>query len=252
MNAIIGYTTLAKAENNPPTTREYLGKIEDSSQHLLALINDILEMSRIESGKVELEQAPEDLCAILDAMYDLFAEQMKQKKMAFSVHTSQVHHRYVWCDKKNLNRVLLNVLSNAFKFTPEGGTITASLYEINGVEIAKMILEQMGFVLETAENGQIAVDMISASSPGYYDAVLMDIQMPVMDGYAATRAIRSLNDAALANVPILAMTANAFQEDVRAAMDAGMQAHIAKPIDIGAMMSALTKVLKNDQEQIKR
>ena len=73
-----------------------------------------------------------------------------------------------------------------------------------------------------------------------------------MDGYAATRAIRSLNDAALANVPILAMTANAFQEDVRAAMDAGMQAHIAKPIDIGAMMSALTKVLKNDQEQIKR
>lgn len=134
MNAIIGYTTLAKAENNPPTTREYLGKIEDSSQHLLALINDILEMSRIESGKVELEQAPEDLCAILDAMYDLFAEQMKQKKMAFSVHTSQVHHRYVWCDKKNLNRVLLNVLSNAFKFTPEGGTITASLYEINGVE----------------------------------------------------------------------------------------------------------------------
>ena len=283
-----------------------------------------------------------------------------------------MHHRYVWCDKKNLNRVLLNVLSNAFKFTPEGGTITASLYEINGVEedygsyelrvqdsgigmsrefvermwgaferertstdsgvegtglglaitksivdlmggtievltapgsgteiilrfkfrlaekeelreenaageaaggetmdftgkrlllvednainleIAKMILEQMGFVLETAENGQIAVDMVSASSPGYYDAVLMDIQMPVMDGYAATRAIRSLNDAALANVPILAMTANAFQEDVRAAMDAGMQAHIAKPIDIGAMMSALTKVLKNDQEQIKR
>ena len=372
MNAIIGYTTLAKAENNPPTTREYLGKIEDSSQHLLALINDILEMSRIENGKVDLELAPEDLCAILDSVHDLFAEQMKQKKMDFSVHTSQVHHRYVWCDKKNLNRVLLNVLSNAFKFTPEGGTITASLYEINGVEedygsyelrvqdsgigmsrefvermwgaferertstdsgvegtglglaitksivdlmggtievltapgsgteiilrfkfrlaekeelreenaageaaggetmdftgkrlllvednainleIAKMILEQMGFVLETAENGQIAVDMVSASSPGYYDAVLMDIQMPVMDGYAATRAIRSLNDAALANVPILAMTANAFQEDVRAAMDAGMQAHIAKPIDIGAMMSALTKVLKNDQEQIKR
>lgn len=364
MNAIIGYTNLAKAEANPPTTQDYLGKIEDSSQHLLALINDILEMSRIESGKVELEYAPEDLCEILDSMRDLFAEQMRQKQMDFSVHTSQVHHRYVWCDKKNLNRILLNILSNAYKFTPEGGTVSASLYEISGeeegygayelrirdtgigmsrefvermwgaferertstvsgvegtglglaitksivdlmggtievltapgsgteiilrfkfrlagredvhredaaedapreeavdftgkrlllvednainMEIAKMILEQMGFTMETAENGKIAVDRVSASQPGYYDAILMDIQMPVMDGYAATKAIRALDNRALADIPILAITANAFREDVQAALDAGMQAHIAKPIDIGKLTRALQNVLR--------
>ena len=363
MNAIIGYTNLAKAENNPPTTQEYLGKIEDSSRHLLALINDILEMSRIESGKVELEYAPEDLREILDSMRDLFAEQMRQKQMDFSVHTTQVHHCYVWCDKKNLNRILLNILSNAYKFTPTGGSVSASLYEISGeeegygsyelrvrdngigmsrefvermwgaferersstvsgvegtglglaitkrivdlmggtievltapgsgteiilrfrfrladgeelpkdvaaadtageetvdftgkrlllvednvvnMEIAKMILEQMGFTIDTAENGQIAVDKVSASQSGTYDAILMDIQMPVMDGYTAAKAIRALDNRALAGIPILAMTANAFQEDVQAAMDAGMQAHIAKPIDIGILVKTLQNVL---------
>ena len=111
------------------------------------------------------------------------------------------------------------------------------------MEIAGMILSQAGFVVETAENGRIAVDMVSASAPGYYDAILMDIQMPVMDGYEATRAIRALPNKALADIPILAMTANAFKEDVEAAANAGMQAHIAKPVDVGIMMKTLTGVL---------
>ena len=121
------------------------------------------------------------------------------------------------------------------------------LVEDNAInmEIAKMILEQMGFSLETAENGQAAVDMVAASQPGHFDAVLMDIQMPVMDGYAATRAIRALDNTELASVPILAMTANAFREDVQAAMDAGMQAHIAKPIDIGDLTKTLRSVLRS-------
>lgn len=112
------------------------------------------------------------------------------------------------------------------------------------MEIARMILEQMGFIVEPAENGQIAVHLVSASLPGHYDAILMDIQMPVMDGYAATRAIRALENKELANIPILAMTANAFQEDVNAAMNAGMQAHIAKPIDIGVLTKTLQSTLK--------
>ena len=365
MNAIVGYTNLAQKETSPEQIRTYLDKINSSSQHLLALINDILEMSRIESGRVELEFVPVDLRAVFDGMRDLFSEQMKQKNMDFQVHTSQVQHPYVWCDRKNLNRVLLNILSNAYKFTPEGGTITATLWEsgisengygsyeirvqdtgigmskefveklfnaferertstVSGVEgtglgmsitksivdlmggtidvmtapgtgtaiiirltfklaeendlpaeekasgetdakepevdfsskrlllvednlvnmeIAVMILEQAGFRVETAENGKVAVDMVSASQPGYYDAVLMDIQMPVMDGYEATRAIRGLPDKALAGIPILAMTANAFKEDEQAAAEAGMQAHISKPIDVGAMMKTLTAVL---------
>ncbi|MBQ1491863.1 MAG: response regulator, partial [Blautia sp.] len=368
MNAIIGYTTLALQTDCSPEVKEYLHKIEMSSGHLLALINDILEMSRIESGRIELEFVPADLTAVFEGMRDLFAEQMKQKKMDFQVHTGQIQNRYVWCDRKNLNRVLLNLLSNAYKFTPEGGQVIASIYEsgqgdngysdyeirvqdsgigmsrefadrmfhaferertstVSGIEgtglglsitksiidlmggtievltapgsgtqivmhlkfklakesdvpdaerrggpseaeeteeeevdfstrrlllvednlinmeIANMILSQAGFMVETAENGQVAVDMVSAAESGYYDAIMMDIQMPVMDGYEATRAIRALPDKNKACVPILAMTANAFKEDVEAAFEAGMQAHIAKPIDVGVMMKTLTKVL---------
>ena len=134
MNAIIGYTNLAQKEEDITRAHEYLDKIESSSQHLLALINDILEMSRIESGTIELEYLPMDLRALFDDIQDLFSEQMKQKKLDFQVHTGQVQNRYVWCDRKNLNRVLLNILSNAYKFTPEGGHITASLCEIGNVE----------------------------------------------------------------------------------------------------------------------
>ena len=106
-----------------------------------------------------------------------------------------------------------------------------------------MILEQAGFMLETAENGQIAVDKVSASQPGYYDAILMDVQMPIMNGYEATRAFRALKNKELASIPILAMTANAFKEDELAALEAGMQAHISKPIDIKIMMKTLSSVL---------
>ena len=364
MNAIIGYTNLTLQEEISPAAREYLGKIKTSSQHLLSLINDILEMSRIENGKLELEYEPVDLCKMLEEIHDLFAQQMADKKIDFSIHNAQVQHRYAWCDRKNLNRVLLNIVSNAYKFTPEGGTISATLWETvgldtgysayelrvkdNGIgmsrefadhmfnaferertstvsklegtglglaitkriidlmggtievitspgsgtemiirlklqlakeadiqngqlsepsggdvpaldntgirlllvedndinrEIANMILVQAGFEVENAENGKVAVDMVAASEPGYYDAILMDIQMPVMDGYEATRAIRALDDEALARIPILAMTANAFKEDEQAAEAAGMQAHIAKPLDIDKMLQTLTEVL---------
>ena len=369
MNAIIGYTNLAMKEESSPEICEYLKKIEGSSQHLLALINDILEMSRIESDTIELEFVPTDLCAVFDGMRDLFSEQMKEKNLDYQVHTEQIKNRYVWCDRKNLNRVLLNILSNAYKFTPEGGSITASLFEagsgengystyeihvqdtgigmsrefvekmfhaferertstasgiegtglglsitksivdlmggtievmtapgsgtkfiirlklqlarekdipdaeksqdkeeketaskereidystkrillvednIVNMEIANIILSQTGFKVETAENGKIAVDMVAGSEPGYYDAILMDIQMPEMDGYEATRTIRALPDSRLSKIPILAMTANAFKEDEEACMQAGMQAHIAKPIDVAKMIETLTNVL---------
>ena len=117
------------------------------------------------------------------------------------------------------------------------------------MEIAKMILTQAGFRVETAENGKIAVDMVSNSTPGYYDAILMDIQMPVMDGYEATRTIRSLQDKELSRIPILAMTANAFKEDIKAAESAGMQAHIAKPVDVGVMMKKLEHVLLEAEKE---
>ena len=363
MNAIIGYTNLARKEPSLEKVHEYLGKIDSSGKHLLTLINDILEMSRIENGVTELEYAPADLCSLFEEIGDLFAEQMKQKDLDFSVHDSQVQNRLVWCDTKNLNRVLLNVVSNAYKFTPAGGKITATLYEsgsgddgygsyefrvqdsgigmsrefvdkmftaferertstdsgVEGtglglaitkrlvdlmggtievltspgsgtqiiirlklklateedlqkdsspedeeevdftgkrllvvednainMEIACMILIQQGFQVDTAENGKVALDMVSSSPPGTYDAILMDIQMPIMDGYAATRAIRALDNKELADIPILAMTANAFQEDVQAAKEAGMQAHVAKPVDVAVLIKELKTVLKKN------
>ncbi len=107
-----------------------------------------------------------------------------------------------------------------------------------------ILLEEVGFALDTAENGQIAVDKIKASKPGDYQAVLMDIQMPVMNGYDAARAIRKLKNPDLANIPIIAMTANAFSEDVQAAKDAGMNSHIAKPIDVPKMIETLSEILR--------
>ena len=367
MNAIIGYTTLAKQEAETPQLQDYLTKIESSSQHLLSLLNDILEMSRIESGKLELDFTPEDLPAIFEDIYDLFSGQMAQKGIDYSVHASQLKNRYVWCDKQSLNRVLLNVLSNAYKFTPEGGTIKVSVlemgnaedgygsYEISiqdtgigmskefvdkmfnaferertstvsgiegtglglaitkrivdlmggtievltspgsgtvfiirvkfrlaredelpstdekedshlaeqnmafsgmrvllvedniiNMEIANLILEQLGFIVDTAEDGKMAVEMVEEFPPSTYDIILMDIQMPIMDGYEATREIRSLEDPTRANVPIVAMTANAFAEDVQTARDVGMQGHIAKPIDIAVMVQTLNDVIRKD------
>ena len=384
MNAIIGYVELSKKlhkvcesctrercpDDVPNKMFDFLKKIEASSQHLLALINDVLEMSRIESGKMELEETPNNLIKIFTDVRDMFATQMQSKKIDFTVDTAQIENKFVYCDENRLNRILLNLLSNAYKFTPEGGKISVTLKEVerlkdekvesdvtsnfsptyelrvkdSGIgmtaefaakvfeaferertstvskiqgtglgmaitksivdlmggkisvvtapgegtefiidlqfklaeeeisaeveeektaeinfaqkklllvddievnrEIAKMLLEGSGFIVDTAADGAEAVEKISASKVGDYDAVLMDIQMPIMDGYAATKKIRALANAELAKIPILAMTANAFSEDVQAAKDAGMDGHIAKPIDIPQMMKTLAEVLK--------
>ncbi len=364
MNAIVGYVNLAKDEElSLPEIREYLGKIENSSQHLLALINDILEMSRIESGKMEPELVSTDLRRIMADVRDMFAAQMSEKKITYTVKWDGIDNYGVMCDKNRLNRVLLNLISNAYKFTPIGGSVSVSLtqqgpeengsckYElrvkdsgigmspefaervfeaferertstVSGIqgtglgmaitksivdmmggsihvvtapnqgsefiielsfatsaiedteqinresarsaektvdftgmrllltddvminrEIAAKILRKLGFTVETAENGQEAVDKVSGSEAGYYAAVLMDIQMPVMDGYEATRQIRCLPDKSHAEIPVIAMTANAFSEDVQKAKDAGMNAHVAKPIDMQNLVQTLTDVL---------
>ena len=355
MNAIIGYTNLAQRKDaTPEEIQDFLGKIQNSSQHLLALINDVLEMSRIESGKMELDAAPANIEKVLRDLHDMFATQMQGKKINFVVE-SKVEHKFVSCDTHRLNRVLLNLTSNAYKFTPEGGTISITLSEISagsyelrvkdsgigmapefaktvfepftrertstvsGIqgtglgmaitksivdlmggtidvvtapgkgtefilrvdfpladesevepeiiaepteeldfsakklllvedievnrEIALMILEEVGFSVDTAVNGRDAVEKVAASKPGDYDAILMDIQMPVMNGYEAAQAIRALENKKLAEIPIIAMTANAFSEDVERAKAAGMNDHIAKPLDVPKMMETLQKIL---------
>lgn len=358
MNAIIGYIQIAKdVKNVPEEELEYLDKIEFSSKHLLSLINDILDMSRIENGKMELLPEPTDLVQLMEEIHVIFANQMKEKNIKYVVEEKDIEDRYVMCDANRMNRVLLNLISNALKFTPEGGMVSAilrqtetskekGLYEIRvrdtgmgmspefvkhvfesfsrestaakiqgtglgmaitksivdlmggeiklnttqgegtefivelcfeiakekpksdeelaeeevkidyskhklllvedqavNREIAIKILNKFGFTVDHAENGQVAVDKIAASTPGEYTAVLMDIQMPVMNGYDSTRAIRMLDTPELANIPIIAMSANAFKEDVQAALEAGMNGHIAKPIEIKKLIGTLDAVI---------
>mgnify|MGYP002626387870 CR=1 FL=1 len=372
MNAITGYVNLSKnlhkycenctlvhcPEDVPNKTYDFLKKIDASSQHLLSLINDVLEMSRIENGKMELENKPVNIRKIFIDVQDMFATQMDTKGIEFTVDTSKIQNKFVICDENRLNRVLLNLISNAYKFTPKDGSISVTLeqkdagenfgnYEIrvkdtgigmseefaqkvfeaferersstvskiqgtglgmaitksivdlmNGDikvitkldhgtefiinvryeltdeisddeddnlaeeidftgkklllvedievnrEIATMILEGAGFIVSTAVNGKDAVEKVTNSQVGDFDAVLMDIQMPIMNGYEATAAIRQLDNKKLAEIPIIAMTANAFSEDVQAAKNAGMNGHIAKPIDIPKMLEVLADILK--------
>ncbi|MBP3825946.1 MAG: response regulator, partial [Butyrivibrio sp.] len=365
MNAIIGYINLAEDENvTMDELKDYLQKIKGSSHHLLALINDVLEMSRIESGKMELEPVPINLIETFDEVRDMFGLQMEEKKIDYVVRCKDVEDPYVYCDKNRLNRVLLNLISNAYKFTPEGGKVEVTLEQktavidgcadylvsvkdsgigmseefskkvfdaferektaaVSGIQgtglgmsivknivdlmggtitvktatgkgtefvielslnrqskeeiekisrkveskesgatvdfsgmrllladdmlinrqIAVRLLEKQGFMVDTAEDGKEAVEKVKNSEKGYYRAVLMDIQMPQIDGYEASRLIRALDDEDKRNIPIIAMTANAFAEDVKRAKEAGMNAHIAKPIDVKNMMEVLTDIL---------
>lgn len=358
MNAIVGFTDLAMAHiDEKEQVLDYLRKLGQSSNHLLSLINDVLDMSRIESGKMVLSEKNEDLVEIVNALKDIVQADVNAKNLAFDVEMD-ISESGIVCDKLRLNQVLLNVLSNAIKYTQVGGAIhmhisekesmkpDSSMYEFRirdngmgmkpdflktiyepftransstvsgiqgtglGMSITKNIVEMMGgridifseeskgtevvikldfklhgsarirarmesenfdfkgkkvllvednemnrqiacdlledngFEVFTAENGEEAVELVRQSVPGQYDIVLMDVQMPVMDGYAATRAIRVLPAGYQSRIPIIAMTANAFEEDRKAALDAGMDEHISKPINFDKMKYILSRFLK--------
>ncbi len=359
MNAIIGYTNLAREKKTTETEiRGYLEKIAAAEDYLLSLINDVLEMSRIESGRLELEYAEMNLPETITESAEMIRSQMEKKQISFHVDASDVKHPIVLGDRNRLRRIMMNLLSNACNFTPEGGHVDFLLTEteasegtasfrlsvkdtgigmseefshkifdsferernstLSGVggtglglaitkafvdrmdgtievfteqgrgtefivtltlktaeqpeaaapaekerdfsvltgkkllivddmdvnrEITAMTLQEMGFETDTAVNGQDAVDRLNAPGPGAFDLILMDIQMPVMNGYEATRAIRHLEDPALAAIPIVAVTANAFSDDVRNAFESGMDGHVAKPIDLERLMETIWDVL---------
>lgn len=362
MNAVIGFTRLGmQAGDDIEKVREYLSKILVSSNHLLGIVNEVLEISRIESGQTKLEEIPCSLKAIADETDIIIREQALEKKQIYTVDMFGIQNEYVLCDKLRVKEILVNLLGNAVKYTPEGGKISLKIcqtfsqdpkygnYEMhvkdngcgmneeflqklfepferqqnftvsgiqgtglgmtivknfvdmmdgtidvksqenkgteitvklrfaltdqvaeakkqenvagymtakfagkrlllcedNGLnrEIAASVLRQAGFLVETAENGQEAVDKVKASEGGYYDAVLMDIQMPVMDGYTATKEIRKMEDKILAEIPIIAISANAFDEDRKSSYEAGMDGHLAKPIDVDELLEMLGNML---------
>ncbi len=364
MNAIIGFTALADSHiDNKEKVRDYLGKISVSSQHLLSLINDVLDMSRIESGKVLINASEAHLTDVINDICTIVHANISSKQLNFNIDTNDIIHDDIFVDKLRLQQVLLNILSNAVKFTPTGGMIslkviekqltdnktawfefrikdngigmseefrnmifdaftreqtstvsgiqgtglgmaitkkivdmmggtisvnseegsgsefivylpcrivdkvseddgtdknkgdTVSIHDIKGKTvliaednelnqmIAKAILEEMGLTVDIAENGESAVRKITEADAGHYSIVLMDIQMPVIDGYEAAKRIRSLKDEGKADIPIVAVTANAFEEDKKLALSVGMNGHLAKPYDIGQIRKTLIELL---------
>lgn len=357
MNAIIGYTKLASSNmDNKEKLKDYLGKIDQSSTHLLSLINDVLDMSRIESNKMTINEKRESLSDIINSIRNMVDANLSRKKHQLDIQIN-IQNDHIFCDRLRLNQILLNILSNSIKYTNDGGMVSLTLsqsdsskpncnsykfvVEDNGIgmseeylksifipfsreknttvsgiqgtglgmtitknlvdmmggtikvesklgkgttttviidfkvdestdsdapaedkttynlagrkvllvednelnrEIATMILEESGMEVFTANDGTVAVEMMKKASPGDYDLVLMDIQMPQMNGYEATRQIRALKTK-ISTIPIIAMTANAFEEDRREAIASGMNEHISKPIDVDLMRKTISEVL---------
>lgn len=232
MNAIIGFLHLLTEQQEEPARRkEYIRKMEDSSELLLSIINNVLEMPQLESGKTVLEETARSAEQMVDSVCSLPASQMQAKNITFE-KTVEVQHPFVWCDMPKLQEVYLNILNNANKYTPAGGKVSMRLTELPSdqegyvvfkteiaedndlnAEIAAELLTEMGFAAERVQDGSICVSMMEQAEGGYYDLILMDIQMPNMNGYQAAEAIRKMDDPSKACIPIVAMTANAFEED---------------------------------------
>lgn len=361
MNAVLGFTNLAiQAGDDTEKIQDYLSKIQISGNHLLGIVNEVLEISRIESGQTKLDETVCNIADIVNETDVIIRAQALEKKQEFTIDIWQVQDMYVYCDKLRAKEILVNLLGNAVKYTQTGGRISLRIiqqpceqegygnYEIhvkdngcgmsqeflqkifvpferqanstisgiqgtglgmtiikgfvdamNGTidiiseenkgtevivrlrhklaeapqtedtqepaaypkeffagkrillvednslnrEIAIAILEEAGLKVDSAENGAIAVEKVANSRSGYYDAVLMDIQMPIMDGHTATRQIRALKNQSLARIPIIAVSANAFDEDMEASYEAGMNGHLAKPIIVSELFETLGDIL---------
>lgn len=360
MNAIIGFTDIAQKHiDDKERVMEALAKVRMSGEHLLILINDVLDMSRVESGTVKFEEEPTCIETGRDNLYSLLNGSAEAKNIRFTSEIDEsVEHKWVYADRLLMMRILTNIVSNSVKYTDPGGsirllaeelpcekegyaryrytvsdtgigmseeylkhvfepfsraesatksgvigtglgmTITKSLVELLGgtisvesergkgttvrvefenriaepvkqsttgkeglhvnikgkkilvvednklnAEIVTDMLDDEGAIIDVAEDGDVAVDKLRDMKEGQYDLVLMDVQMPKMNGYEATKAIRSLPNPFAAGIPIIAMTANAFDEDKRNAYAAGMNAHISKPIEVEKLLNTLAEII---------
>ena len=360
MNAIVGFTDIAMKRKPDKEVEDCLKKIRQSSEYLMTLINDVLDISRIESGKLEYKPVLVDLRDMTDTVLSIARGYMENRDLNFSVSREELKNPYVMADELRIREVLLNIISNAVKFTKDGGTISfaaenapgnddhhiiiryrisdtgigmseefqsrifdefsqendgartsykgtglgmaiAKKYvdlmggkievssrqgvgstftveiplriaeqiltekeeklrkdmDLHGLhvllaedndlnaEIAVSLLEEQGMIVTRAADGKSALLQFCNTAPGTFDLILMDIMMPEMNGYETTKAIRNLSDRPDGKeIPIIAMTANAFAEDVQAALDAGMDDHVAKPMDMDILISAIEKCVK--------
>ena len=361
MNAIIVYTQLLENNlDNKKQALDYISKLKSSSTILLSLINYILEMTQIESGKLDLKKEIGDLDDLVKNINVVVEPLIKEKKLHYSYHL-EIKHHHIICDKTKLREIVLNILSNAIKYTPEGGNIELLIQEISfennkvkyhfiiidngigmkedflphifeefarektsteskvpgvglGLPIVKSLIDMMNgtiqvesklnkgtkftvelsfltslqvenvnerntstldfsgkhillvednelnaeigiellntfkVIIDLAKNGEECIKILEKMPEGYYDLILMDIQMPIMDGYEATKIIRSFNNKN-AQIPIIAMTANAFEEDRKHALQLGMNEHLAKPVDIEKLKDVFTKYFNHEKRE---
>lgn len=322
MNGITGMLTLAEGRLTPEhPAMQYLTKANELSGHLLSLINDILDMSRIEAGKVELEQAPFSLRALGGRLYDMFAKTLDANGIHYAANFEEMTADWVIGDELRISQVIINFLSNAVKFTSQGEIIvtfrqimlrdgkvdlmvrvhdtgigmkaefisrifrpfeqedTSTTRRFGGTGLGMAISDQLVKLM----GGQIVVESLPESSSdftvflslpvmeapagaaaaeaapaetaaqpaSYYDLILMDIQMPVMDGRTAARTIRGLARPDAADIPIYALSADAFAEDERLSRENGMNGHLTKPIDFDALWQ-IAQDIENRKETAKR
>lgn len=361
MNVILGYNELMKPYLTDPILVDYQHKIEQSGKLLLSIINNVLDMSRIESGKMVVEERAEQIGLVVEEIENVFESSAQEKNIEFTTSVDVDHTHVLW-DGFKVREILMNLVGNAFKYTPEGGHITIDVKELNctrsgyvriqtqvkdtgvgmsedylptlfdsfsreynttigkvsgsglgmaivknlvdmmdgdicvkskrgegtcftvtfehriadeecielnqeldvldgksvlqgkhvllvednelNAEIAMAILEQSGLILDRVEDGLACINRLSEVDADLYDLILMDIQMPNVNGYEATRRIRQFKNLKKASIPILAMTANAFEEDKKMAMEAGMNGHISKPIDVNALENQIINLFK--------
>ena len=291
MNAIIGFSELAlRRKDIDDLMHDYLDKISGSAHHLLDLINDILDMSRIEAGRLVLRKEPFSLRSMISQIDAMVFSQCREKGITYSSRIfDDIGDGYIG-DIIKLKQILINILSNAVKFTDKGGRVALVVEKVNeyddlttlrfsvrdtghgmdkdfipkifdafsqeedgestkygstglGMAITKKVLSVNGAVPEHAVNGREALELFARSGPWYYDAILMDVKMPEMDGLEATEAIRALDRPDAELIPIVAMTANAFDEDIKRSLQAGMNAHLTKPFDAGHLCAVLGELI---------
>ena len=361
MNVILGYNELMKQYLTDPILVDYQNKIEQSGKLLLSIINNVLDMARIESGKMVVEERAEQIGLVVEEIENVFESSAQEKNIVFTTSVDVDHTHVLW-DGFKVRESLMNLVGNAFKYTPDGGHIAIDVKELDcarsgyvriqtqikdtgigmsedylptlfdsfsreynttigkvsgtglgmaivknlvdmmdgdicvkskigegtcftltfehkiadadsiewnqeldvldeksilegkrvllvednelNAEIAMAILEQSGLVLDRVEDGLACVNRLSEVDADLYDLILMDIQMPNMNGYEATRRIRQFENEKKASIPILAMTANAFEEDKKMAMEAGMNGHISKPIDVNVLEKQIINIFK--------
>ena len=284
MNVILGYNQLMKTQLTEPKQLDYQKKIEQSGKLLLSIINNVLDMARIESGKMKVDENYERVGEVVDEIIGTFASEAEEKGIHLSGNTTTgkvggtglgmpivkkmvdlmggsieveselgkgtvftVTLMHKMADKKYYSQKIETVIASDMGENLRGKHILLAEDNELNAEIAIAILEETGLIIDRVEDGIQCVNRIDQMPAGTYDMILMDIQMPNMDGYKATKCIRHLQDIKKAEIPIIAMTANAFEEDRKKAFDAGMNEHIAKPIDIEKLRAVILSVL-NKQE----